>query len=688
MKKFFINFFILSTIGLLFFRPLFFKKEIKIENINQIDSVYYYHGFPISSLVKDKPSSNEKIKNYKVVIYPIKPEILIGTIESDVDFINLRTFNLPHGWEKIDGSKFPVEWLLKILWKLYLWVKFSDINKSNPIEFNIKARDYIKILVGSNINGGTFKVKIDTIERIVDTYDTTISIYPKWHYINLNNIISISPESKEVILKLKDKVSNLEIKGYEYELIDSSKVLIKNLKVDYFKVFLNSLFVIIYAFLLSIILTFSNSLFLRYFSIVFTIPFIYFLAYFPGIYTPDSIYQTSQAIGLEKFNDCHPPFHTLTIKIVLSIFHHIGFYILIQIIFASILFAWILSKLKLKNLELYLILTFSFPLTGLMLIVLWKDIPFSLSLIWLSFLLYFAYNDKNYLKNNLNLIAFIISLSFVMLFRYNGIPVVIITLIIMLFLFKAHIKKVFLILLSLILIYSFSEILFYKILKVERSVCKYQKDFFILGEYVVSNFPFEPKDKKIIEEVKKFEDIKKSYNCYSIVPLLWDGKLNFEKFEEYRKEIRKILFKTIYSDIKPFLNHLTCSSSYIWYYVASYNLYIIEFTMGEIPKAKLVTNLKLPQIKEITEKIMYRMKKLASIIFKPFIYTYILLFTFILSPTLRILTIPSLLNVLILIVISPSSEFRYNLPSYLLSLIFLLIFVSKIRNKPLKFSKL
>ena len=275
-----------------------------------------------------------------------------------------------------------------------------------------------------------------------------------------------------------------------------------------------------------------------------------------------------------------------------------------------------------------------------------------------------------------------------MLFRYNGIPVVIITLIIMLFLFKAHIKKVFLILLSLILIYSFSEILFYKILKVERSVCKYQKDFFILGEYVVSNFPFEPKDKKIIEEVKKFEDIKKSYNCYSIVPLLWDGKLNFEKFEEYRKEIRKILFKTIYSDIKPFLNHLTCSSSYIWYYVASYNLYIIEFTMGEIPKAKLVTNLKLPQIKEITEKIMYRMKKLASIIFKPFIYTYILLFTFILSPTLRILTIPSLLNVLILIVISPSSEFRYNLPSYLLSLIFLLIFVSKIRNKPLKFSKL
>ncbi|MEO0217781.1 MAG: hypothetical protein ABIL72_04515, partial [candidate division WOR-3 bacterium] len=71
MKKFFINFFILSTIGLLFFRPLIFKKEIKIENINQIDSVYYYHGFPISSLVKDKPRGT-KTNNYKLIIEPVK----------------------------------------------------------------------------------------------------------------------------------------------------------------------------------------------------------------------------------------------------------------------------------------------------------------------------------------------------------------------------------------------------------------------------------------------------------------------------------------------------------------------------------------------------------------------------------------------------------------------------------------
>ncbi|MEO0171688.1 MAG: hypothetical protein ABIL13_00355 [candidate division WOR-3 bacterium] len=671
MKKFFINFFILSTIGLLFFRPLFFKKEIKIENINQIDSVYYYHGFPISSLVKDKPGGTKtKASNYKLIIEPVKVGIWIGGIESDVEIINLKNYNLPEGWKKDE----------------YGWINYYDESKPNKLEFNIKAKNFIKILVGHGQYNGAFIVKIDTIERYIEPYSD--SGFVKWHYVYLDRHILISPESKEAILKVSD-IKNFNIKDYDYELLDNDKILIKNLKVDYFKVFLNSLLVIIYTFILSIILTFSNSLFLRYFSIVFTILFIYFLAYFPGIYYSDPTNQLRQAVGLDKFDNWHNPFHTLTIKIVLSIFHHIGFYILIQIIFVSILFAWILSKLKLKNLELYLILIFAFPLTSLMLINAWKDTYFSLSLIWLSFLLYFAYNDKNYLKNNLNLIAFIISLSFVMLFRYNGIPIVIIVLIIMLFLFKEHIKRVFVILLSLILIYSFSEILFYKILKVERTPFKYQKDIFILSEYVVSNFPFNSQERKIIEEIKNFEDIKKSYSCYSVSSLIWGpGKFNSNKFTEYRKEIRKIFIKTISRDIKPFLNHLICSSSYLWYPVPIYNIYIIDYTynrflfFGEVPIATLVIDLKLPQVREIIEETTNWFIKLIPFIFKPFIYTYILLFTFILSPTLRILTIPSLLNVLILIIISPSSEFRFNLPSYLLSLIILPIFISKIKHKP------
>jgi hypothetical protein len=679
LRRFFKLFILLSTIGLLFFRPLIFKREIKFDiKGSEIDSVYYYHGFPISSLVKDKPSSNEKIRNYKVVIYPIKPEILIGRIESDVDFINLRTFNLPDGWEKIDGNKFRVRWR----WKLYLWTKFSDINKPNPIEFNIKARDYIRILVGSGINGGTFKIKIDTIEKIIDTYDTTISIYPKWHYINLNNIISISPESKEVILKFKDKVSNLEIKGYEYELIDSNKVLIKNLKVDYFKVFLNSLLVIIYAFILSIILTFSNSLFLRYFSIIFTILLIYLLAYFPGYYWLDSWVSILEALGIIEKNDISPPLYTLITFIILKIFGNLKFYVLIQILLTSILFAWILNKLKVIKLEWYLILVFVFPISSLMLINSVKDIYYTLSLIWFSFLLYFAYQDKNYLKSNLNLLAFIISMSFVMLFRYNGIGVVIIVGILMIFLFREYLKRVLIILMSVLLIFLVFNIFYYYVLKSERWGVAYQKDIFIISEYVKNNYPFSKSEREIIEKIISYDDIKKHYTCITLSSMAWSRTTNFEwdNLNKYGKDIRKILIKTIINDPKPFIRHMICSSSFLWFFGSCKVITSFDYIYHELPSIKLFVDIKLPQIKKIIEKLSSGIKNRLYFSRSSSLYNYALLVVFILIPKLRILIFPFILNTITLTLFAPDNDFRYVFPSFLMFIMIYPVLLSKIQK--------
>ncbi len=143
--------------------------------------------------------------------------------------------------------------------------------------------------------------------------------------------------------------------------------------------------------------------------------------------------QVNQAITIH-INDWHTPFHTLTFLIVLKIFKHIGFYIFIQIILSSILFAWITSKFKIK--EIFIVLFFLFPLTSLFLITAWKDTPWTLSLIWFSFLLYFSHKE-----NKFNLLAFIISLSFIMLFRYNGIILVPLLLVFMINCLKIKLKK-------------------------------------------------------------------------------------------------------------------------------------------------------------------------------------------------------------------------------------------------------
>ncbi len=667
MKKFLIVFFGLSVIGITFFRPLVFKRNLEIRSNIQIDSVYYYHGFPISSIVRDIPR-NKETKEYELTIEPVKFGIWIGSIESDIDRIDLKTYKLPEGWKRDE----------------YGWINFYDASKPNKLEFKIKAKDYIKISIGRGPYEGAFRVRINNIEKYIDAYSE--NNFVDWVSVNIANNISISPESRKVILKL-ESADNLNLSDFEYEILDNNKILIKNLKVDYKKIILNSLLVVLYSLFLSIILSFSNSLFLKYFSIIFTVLLIYFLSYFPGLFSTDSIDQVTQAIGLYGFHNWHTPFHTLTIKIVLILFHHVGFYVLIQIVFASILFAWILKRLNLRKLELYLIFAFAFPITGLMLNVVWKDIPFSLSVLWLSFLLYFAYQDKNYLKNNLNLFAFIVSLSFVMLFRYNGIPLVVLILIFMFFAFREHFKRVTLIFLSLIVVYLSSEILFYKVLKVQRTPVKYQKDLLILGEYVVSNFQFDKSDRKVIEEIKSFDDIRKSFYCYSVVPLMWgQGNFNYEKFSEHRRKLREILIRAISRDIKPLINHIICSSSYLWYPVPLNQLYVIEFTYdrfinAEVPTVKLIRDLKLPHIREIIEIFTNWLMKTFPFLFKPSTYTYALLATFIFLPKLRTLIIPSLFNILILIFITLTSDFRFVLSSYLLSIILISILINHLRDK-------
>ncbi len=386
-----------------------------------MDSVYYSHGFPISTLVRDFVRSNEK--EYELLIEPTKVGIWIGGIESDIDIIDLKKYNLPIGWKRDE----------------YGWINYYDENNPTILKFKIRAANYIKILVGYGTYHGAFRIRIDTIIREVNPYSE--KGYVDWYYVELNRTstpsLSISPESKNLILKFRDSASSVKIKNYDYEVLDDKKVLIKNLKTDYLKVVLNSLFVIIYCLILSAILTYSKSLFLKYFSIIFTILFIYLLSYFPGIYNSDSFWQVQQAYYF-KFNDWHNPFHTITIAIIFKIFKHVGFYILVQITITSILLAWILKKFNVNHLNWFLIFLIAFPITGLYSIVLWKDIPYSLSIIWFSTLLYLAYSNKNYLKSNWNLLAFIVSLSFIMLFRYNGILLGVLCLIFMLVLFRDY----------------------------------------------------------------------------------------------------------------------------------------------------------------------------------------------------------------------------------------------------------
>jgi len=635
LNKFIINIIFIWIVGVLFFRPQFFQREVKIET----NYAFYFHGFPINSILEVVPKI--ELKQYEIEIIPIKSNIWIGGIESDYEIFNLWDLKLPKGWN-ISGPEN----------RAWAWINQYDENDKNGIKIKIRAKNYIRILFGHHPEYGIVKVKINDIEKTFNL--SSDSAYVKWDSIYVNKLLSflISPESKEIILN-----NNVR----------------EELEPNYFLIFLNILIVILYCFIFSIILTFSRNLFLRHFSIIFTILLVYFLAYFPGIYSPDSLDQVDQAITL-NINDWHTPFHTLTFFIVLRIFKHIGFYVLIQIIFSSILFAWITSKFKVK--EIFIILFFLFPLTSLFLVTAWKDIPWTLSLIWFSFLVYFSYKE-----NKFNLLAFILSLSFIMLFRHNGIILVPLLLIFMLILFKDKIKKIGIIFLSLILIYLASYVFFYEVLQVKKTAFRYQKDFLIISHYVVNNYPFDEKDKKIIEEIMPFNKIKERYNCLTVNPLFWGNThFNYEKYIKYRYEIRKILFKLIFSDFSTFFESILCSSSYIYHLNQFSNIYRYhskDYVEWDIEKAKLFINPKLPQIQKIIEKITDLIFNYFEVLTTASIYFYLAIFLFFILKSYRLILIPTILNTIIFIFISVSNDWRFVAGNYFISVLIILIYFTK-----------
>ncbi len=150
-------------------------------------TAYYFHGFPITAIIKTSPIN--ELKEYEVKIIPIKSNIWIGGIESDYEAFNLWDLNLPKDWT-ISGPEN----------KAWAWINQYDENNKNDLKIKIRAKNYIKILFGYHPTYGIVKVKIDNVEKIFNL--SSDSPYVKWDtiYTKVLSNFSVSPESREVIL--------------------------------------------------------------------------------------------------------------------------------------------------------------------------------------------------------------------------------------------------------------------------------------------------------------------------------------------------------------------------------------------------------------------------------------------------------------------------------------------------------
>ena len=193
----------------------------------------------------------------------------------------------------------------------------------------------------------------------------------------------------------------------------------------------------------------------------------YFLSQYPGIVSTDSISEISTSLfSMNNMVNHHPVLHIIIVSIFMNIGKAINnynlgiaLYSISQMIFTTCTFSFVLYYLAKKNVNFYIrvlcfIIFALYPPFANYSITMWKDVPFGLSMLLYTIGMVELATNKEFLKSVKNKILFSLVTIMVILFRNNGIYVVILSIPFMIFFTQSSRRTITIISIILIILYA------------------------------------------------------------------------------------------------------------------------------------------------------------------------------------------------------------------------------------------
>ena len=296
---------------------------------------------------------------------------------------------------------------------------------------------------------------------------------------------------------------------------------------------------------------------------------IYLLTFFPGMMSTDSNVQWGQIIS-GQFNDWHPVFHTLSMWLVTRIWLSPAAVVISQILFLSLTVAWGIHLLEEHGLPNWagwsLAAIFALaPLNGNMVIVLWKDIPYSTSLFLLSLMILKivltkgAWMEKRFTWVWLGLVSLCVAS-----FRHNGLPIPIVSLIALLIFYRKSWKELVKAALLIVVLYGIIQGLFYKTLMVEQPKFGFMQDTMMhhIAAHINNGQPLTPEEQALAKYI--FPENHWGYDCCTALPTHFSPGYSDLQTSVQGPVIRKLFIDLAIKEPSVELEHLKCVSSIIW----------------------------------------------------------------------------------------------------------------------------
>lgn len=307
----------------------------------------------------------------------------------------------------------------------------------------------------------------------------------------------------------------------------------------------------------------------------------YFLTEYPGVFTADSVRELSDATyGMGNLINHHPVFHVFIISIcshIVKLFHGtetevIALYSVLQMIATACTFSFMIYYMARKNVNIYLrIITFLlcafYPPFAVYSVTMWKDIPFALSLVFFTIcFIELATNSKNFFKSKFRITAMLISTILVILFRNNGIYVVLLTLPFMFFIIKEYRKQIAIFAVTVVAFYIMLKGPIFKLFNITDGPIKEMLSVPLqqIARTVRDNEEsLTQEEKDLIYKFLPVDNLGQRYN-----PLISDSvkeNLDNDAFQNNKMEFIKLWFNLLVKHPRSYVESFLVGSFGYWY---------------------------------------------------------------------------------------------------------------------------
>jgi hypothetical protein len=449
---------------------------------------------------------------------------------------------------------------------------------------------------------------------------------------------------------------------------------------------------------------------LLFYLIPMALGLIYWLAFFPGVMTYDSVSQWAQ-LSTFKFTNWHPAFHTILMWILTRIWYSPAIISLFQVVIASLVIGYGLNSIrKVIQLPGYIFIALGFlisanPLVGIIDVTLWKDVLYGFFVLLLSISIFnVVSSDGEWIVKPKHFILFGSALAFIWLFRPNGFPIVVASLIAIVIIYKKHFKQFIfssLITISIILFVIGPVYTWFKVDRETKQSYGYGVVFIHpVVAYVNSNSDLgylSDNEKQYLNKIYPLNETW-SYSCYDATVFFYKNTFLDPVIRDPLMMV-KIFARLAIKDPKIMINHYLCLSSFVWSPFQPRNVYLEtilfdNYNLNQTPSWKIYADEVnqhsiLPQVRGFIRHIVEAEwnRDIYRILWRPAIYMYLFLasLAFFVYRTSNkkwlLLSVPLITQSVVIMFTAQLEALRYQFPVYLISMLFTIPLIVMGQNK-------